>query len=221
MAKGTALQVRPLAVTKALDTESRLKLFKKAVIDVKAALVHETKNYEQDAQATVHATQLKNSIKAIEENRKQANKEPQEFINANNSQCKPFLAKLGEALDYINAGRRAFQRSEDKKKEEEEAKARTEAERRQKISIAQGGDGSNIKPIEQPIDNYKLKSTSKGRRIPDYEAIQRVIDKSAEKMNIPRPCEIAGVEIYPVWKFTIIDSAAVPDDLKKTSYVDG
>lgn len=102
--------------------------------------------------------------------------------------------------------------AEEKQRAADEAAAK-EQTRRENISKGKGGDG-NVKPvvaekIQAPITTIGMRDTTRARSIPDLEKIQEAIDGGVR--------EIAGMEIYCVWRFDITDSKKVPADYKKIS----
>jgi len=141
--------------------------------------------------------------KQNEKIRKKCNAEPQKFIRTVNAVFKAINNEVDMAKRHSVEVRRAFKEAE-----------RKEELRRQKISVARGGSGDNIKEV----DTTKNHTTS--RKIPDHQKIRSAIDEAAKKLDIGFPLEIAGVEIYPVWKFEIYDSGKIPDEFKKDSFID-
>lgn len=215
----TAIQtIKVSQVVQASDIE---KVYKEAKIVTDEAIALTVKDYPSSDQATLLAKRVNVGRKAVDAIRKKTLAEPKQFTDTINAMFKPILKMCDEAMAHLNSQRDAFARAEDAKLRAEQAKAAAETARRQKISLAKGGNGERVKPVEQPTDTYKHRSTDTIRRIPDRERIQRVIDKSTEKMKISCPLEIPGLLIYPVWKFDIIDAAAVPDEYRKNSFIDG
>ncbi len=124
-----------------------------------------------------------------------------------------------QKLDGIVMAKAAEIRAAEAKarREHEEAQAaaalaaQKEEERRKKISEAQGGDGSNIKPVEveqvaAPIV-ANMRNTVRIKRIKDPEKIQAAIDVGARS--------IPGVRIYQIWTFEITDASKIPDEYRK------
>lgn len=215
----TAIQT--IKISQIVQVSDIEKIYKEAKIVADKAMALAVRDYPSSDQATLLAKRVTAGRKAVDELRKKILAESKQFTDTVNAMFKPILEMCNEAKTHLNNQRDAFARAEDAKLKAEQAKADAEVARRQKISLAKGGNGESVKPVEQPTDTYKHRSTDTVRRIPDRELIQRAIDKSTEKMKISCLLEIPGLLIYPVWKFDIIDPAAVPDEYRKNSFVDG
>ena len=213
-------QIQTVKVSQIIEasTIERLYLDTRAITD--EALAIKVNDYPSSDQANLMAKRVNVGSKRIDTVRKTVLAEPKRFTDTVNAMFKPIAGMCNEALAHLKRERTLFNQAERDKLAEEEAKAAKKAETAQKISIAKGGDGSYIKPVEQPVDMLKVRSTDTRRRIPDRQAIQSAIDEVTKKVKIKCPLEIPGVSIYVVWKFDIIDSAGVPDEFKKDSFVD-
>lgn len=114
--------------------------------------------------------------------------------------------KINEAKAKAEAEVREKQRLAD----EAAAKEQT---RRENISKGLGGDGK-VEPvvaekIQAPITLTGIRDTTRSRSIPDLEKIQKAVDDGVR--------EIAGINIYCVWKFNIDDSKKIPEEYKRIS----
>lgn len=213
-------QIQTVKVEQMVEATTIERLYKETRIITDEALSLEVIDYPSSDQANLLAKRVNVGSKQIDKVRKTILAEPKRFTNAVNAMFKPITAMCNEALAYLDRQRTLFAQAERAKLATEEAKAEAEEERRQKISIAKGGDGSEIKPVEQPVDKLKVRSTDVRRSIPDRQAIQQAIDEAAKDLKIECPLQIPGVSIYVVWKFDIIDSAGVPEEYRKDSFVD-
>ena len=144
---------------------------------------------------------------AIERFRKQIVADPNKFVKKVNAVLRPAEQMCQEGKSHLDQQRAAWIATT-------EAKAKAEALRRQKISIAKGGDGTAIQPVVQPV------APGVKRNIPDREAIQKAIDEATKDIEVKCPLEIPGVSIFAVWQFEIYDSGAVPEQYRKLSFVD-
>jgi hypothetical protein len=111
----------------------------------------------------------------------------------------------------IRAKELKAQQEADEAKRLAEEKARKEFERRQNISLAQGGTG-DVKPVVsdipiQPTQQLGMRSTTRMRSIPDLEAIEKAVQDGVR--------EITGVSIFPIWKFEILEAKKVPYQFRR------
>ncbi len=189
----------------------------KAACDEITAL--EIVDYSSSDNANILIAKVKTGRKAVDELRKKILAEPKRFTDTVNSMFKPILDMCDTAVAAANKKRDAFREVELARQRADEEKAAKEAARRQKISISHGGDGSNIKPVAQPVNQLKERSTDVVRRIPDKEKMQSAIDEATKKIQIHCPLNIPGVLITCQWVFQITDASLVPDEYKKNSYV--
>lgn len=69
--------------------------------------------------------------------------------------------------------------------------------------------------VADVIESAEIKTQDKTvggtsfRKIPDHDKIQTAIDKADGKI------EIAGIRVFKVWKFEIVDAKAIPEGFKK------
>jgi hypothetical protein len=196
------------------------KLYKQAETLTTEAKALKVTDYKSSDEANLLASRINRGKKKIDEARKHINADSQTFIKTINNLVKPITQMCDDALNYLDKQRSAFRITEQKKLAEEKAKQAAEEARRQKISMARGGDGSNIKPVEQPVDKLAHRSTDAVRRIPDREKIQTAINEAVKRAEVKFPLQIPGIEIFAEWKFKIYDSQGVPDEWKKDSFVD-
>lgn len=103
------------------------------------------------------------------------------------------------------------QREYEEKQRAAEAKARAEEERREKISLAQGGDGNHrpveVEPVTHPISVAGMRSTTRLRSIPDQEKIGQAVEDGIR--------DIPGVNIYQVWQFSVVEAKLVPKEYRR------
>lgn len=117
---------------------------------------------------------------------------------------------LDRAKEIKEAQAKALREAEEaQRRVEEEARKREEWNRN--ISLGKGGTGE-IAPVEpekiiSPVSQLGMRSTTRLRSIPDLEAIQKAVDEGVR--------ELAGVRIYPVWKFDVEDAKAVPKEYRR------
>jgi len=102
-------------------------------------------------------------IKAIDQIRLDMTKPLRDETDRINDEFKKVLEPMNAAKTGLSDRLMAWRREEQRKLEEERRKAQVEEERRRKISIAQGGTGENIKPVEQPADKLSVRDTTKTR----------------------------------------------------------
>lgn len=200
------------------STIEKLTLKTKLITDEAHAL--KVTDYKSSDKANLLAGRINKGKKLLDECRKTTTAESRAFVTTINNLFKPITGMCDVALTHLDTERSAFRRAENKRLAEEQAKAAAEEARRQKISMAKGGDGNNIKPVEQPVNKLEARSTDAVRRLPDRDKIQQAINDAAEKLKIKFPLEIAGIEIYAEWKFNIYDPQGLPDEWKKDSFVD-
>ena len=216
----TDTQIQTVKVEQMVEASTIERLYIETRTITDDALAMKVIDYPSSDNANLLAKRVNVGRKRIDTVRKTILAEPKRFTTAVNAMFKPIAAMCDSALIHLDRERSLFAQAERAKLAAEEAKAKAEEERRQTISIAKGGSGENIKPVEQPVDTLKIRSTDVKQRIPDRQAIQSAIDEATKKIEVKCPLEILGVSIYAVWKFDIIDSAGVPDEFRKDSFVD-
>lgn len=218
--KETETAIQTVEVSQVVQAATIERVYREAKIVTDEALALKVKDYKTSDQANLLAKRVNAGRKAVDAVRKQVLAEPKRFTDTVNAMFKPILSMCTDALTHLDTERDTFARTEDAELKAAQAEAAKKEATRQKISIAKGGDGSNIKPVAQPVDMQKVRSTDVKRRIPDREAIQKAIDEATKKIKVSCPLDIPGVSIYSVWKFDIIDAAGVPDEYRKNSFVD-
>ncbi len=212
--------IQKVEVSQIVEPDTILRIYKDAEAITNEALAFKVTDYQTSDQANILAKRINTGMKAWDALRKKILEPTKAFTRRINELFKVVTDMGTPALEHLDRERDNFRRKEAAKQAEEEAKAHAEEARRQKISVAKGGDGSSIKPVEKPVDQLKARSTDTVRRIPDRAAIQTAIDKATKDMKIECPLQIAGVRIYAEWKFEIYDNGALPEQYKKNSYID-
>lgn len=220
MATETEVKLQTVTVNQVVEAATIERLYIETRTITDEALALQVTDYPSSDNANLLAKRVNVGRKRIDTVRKTILTEPKRFTTAVNAMFKPITGMCEGALLHLDKERSAFARAERVRLAAEQAKAAAEEERRQKISIAKGGNGENIKSVEQPVDMLKMRSTDVKRRIPDRLAIQAAIDKAVEKIKCECPLQIPGVSIYVTWEFDIFDSAAVPDEYRKDSFID-
>ena len=212
MMNETEITIQTVEVKAIVEASTIERLYRETRAITEEALGLMVTDYQSGDQANILAKRINTGMKAVDEVRRKILAEPKKFTDAVNAMFKPIFQMGQNALAHLDEQRSTFAAAERKRLAEEQAKAAAEEARRQKISIAKGGDGTTIKPVERPVDMQKARSTDVKRRIPDRRKIQAAIDGGIR--------DIPGVSIYPVWKFDIIDAAGVPDEYRKDSFID-
>lgn len=214
--------------TPVLDTinHSLAELFKKNLAEIKdemnRALELGVKTDENAASGESAVQQARKAIKVINEVRMQYTRPIDEGKKRLMDEVKTMLRPLVESsgrLDgmLLDRERKIEEAKEKARREAEEAQraadeaARKEQERRENISIAKGGNGE-VKPVIPekviaPVEQIGMRSTTRKRSIPDLEAIQKAVDEGER--------DIAGVRIFPVWKFEVEEAKKVPEKYRR------
>ena len=117
---------------------------------------------------------------------------------------------LDRAREIRQAQEKAQREAEEAQRAADEA-ARKREEHNRNISLGKGGTGE-VAPVEAetvitPVSQIGMRSTTRLRSIPDLEAIQKAVDEGIR--------EIAGVRIFPVWKFDVEDAKVVPKEYRR------
>ena len=125
----------------------------------KELLKNPVKNETESIAVQGVAKLINHLYKEIEKSRAICKAPTIEAGKAVDNHFKPILAELGEVVNGLKDLIINFEHLKRLKHEEELEAARKEEERRTKISIAKGGTGETITPVERPIDP-KLTSTA-------------------------------------------------------------
>lgn len=212
--------IQKVEVSQIVEPDTILRIYKDAEAITQEALAFKVTDFQSSDQANILAKRINTGLKAWDGLRKKILKPTAVFTKKINELFKVVMNMGKPALEHLDRERNNFRRAEAAKQAEAELKAAQEEARRQKISIAKGGDGSSIKPIEKPVDQLRTRSTDTVRRIPDRVAIQAAIDEATKDLKIKCPLQITGVRIYIEWKFDLYDNGALPEKYKKNSYID-
>ncbi len=120
------------------------------------------KQSDSDA-ANVLLIKCNSGIKAIDSIRLEMTKPLRDEVDRLNGEFKQVLEPMQVAKDVLSQRLMVWRQEEQQKHTEALRKAQVEEERRRKISIAQGGTGEKIKPVEQPTDQLAIRDTTKTR----------------------------------------------------------
>lgn len=117
---------------------------------------------------------------------------------------------LDEKARQLYAKQRAEREYAEKQRKAAE-EARKEQERREKISLAKGGDG-DVDPVlpeavDPPVEAIAVFTGPAIKLIVDKDKIRQAIDTGTR--------EILGVKIYQVWEFEITEAKLVPNEYRK------
>jgi hypothetical protein len=117
-----------------------------------------------------------------------------------------------EREQRIRAEQERIEQENERRKQEADAKRRAEEERRRNISLGKGGNGDftpvEPEPVAPIVTTAGMRSTTRIKSIVDNEKIRKAIDEDGVR-------DIAGVSIFQVWQFEIVDSKAVPKQYRK------
>ena len=196
-----------LEIHKLVKPEQILRLIESARTVRNEALELLVTDEESFQDAKECAEKIKKMRTQIEWFRKQIVADPNKFIKKVNAVLRPAEQMCQEGKSHLDQQRAAWIAKT-------EAKAKAEDLRRQKISIAKGGDGSAIQPVIKPI------APGIKRSIPDIDALKRLGWKTIESISITWP-DVPGVSFsVKDIGLDIYDSNAVPDKYRKLSFVD-
>ncbi len=155
---------------------------------------------------------LKKVLRLIEFARKESTKPLREAKAAVDAQIRKVTDPIDEAVSAAACQVRIWDKKLEDEQREAEDKAQKEANRRKAISEAQGGDGTNIKPVDKPLpaklqqsttyrDNWTFEITDKAKVPETYKVVDNTLVRnamrSAEKGEKKEPkITIPGIRIY-------------------------